>query len=141
MNDVPEYLTNFLDDPEASPSRKEMARRILDHRGPPTHYRRPVPATYSEIVADVMLVEGKLKAAELGLAFADHARGVVGWLWETLTFKEPWLAHPVPVEATIAEAMLAAGRATAQRFPAEYVSLDRALCHIREFLRLDEYAI
>lgn len=51
MNDVPEYLTNVLDDPEASPSRKEMARRILDHRGPPTHYRRPVPATYSEIVA------------------------------------------------------------------------------------------
>jgi hypothetical protein len=64
-----EYLMRVASDPNASDQRKAMLGLMLTRREP-LHPRLPAPASYGEIIAAVMLTEGKLKAAELGLPFA-----------------------------------------------------------------------
>jgi hypothetical protein len=95
-----EYLRKAIEDPASSPARLETARRILasetwlmvlnggcfpsrdpaisrlesrydfsDHSVP--RYALPRPATRAESVAMVMMIEGHLKAAELGVDLGE----------------------------------------------------------------------
>jgi hypothetical protein len=112
-----EYLESIAGDHDVAPRRQELARRILVYGAPTPRYDLPRPATYPELIAAVMMAEGHLKAAELGADLGERLVGVLDWMREpeirALRLAQGGPGDPWAPE--IAEAMLQAGRAAAQR--------------------------
>jgi hypothetical protein len=112
-----EYLENIASDPEAPPPRQELARGLLMFGAPSPRFDLPSPATNPELIAAVMMIEGHLKAAELGLGLGERLVNVLYWAREpegrSLRLAQGGPGDPWAPQ--IAEAMLQAGRAAAQR--------------------------
>jgi len=84
---------------------------------PEPRYALPIPATNPELIAAVMMAEGHLKAADLKVDLGERLTAVLYWMREpemrSLRLAQGGSGDPwAPV---IAEAMLQAGRAAAQR--------------------------
>ena len=84
---------------------------------PEPRYILPTPATYPELIAAVMMAEGHLKAADLKVDLGERLTAALYWMREpemrSLRLAQGGSGDPwAPV---IAEAMLQAGRAAAQR--------------------------
>jgi hypothetical protein len=81
-------------------------------------------------VAAMMMVESHLKAADLGVNLGTHLTNALSWLRESESRLRQWLAEGGPGDPfapKIAEAMLEAGRAAAQRLGCPGVAVDAAL--------------
>ena len=112
-----EYLESVIANSDASPSRQELARRILMLGAPSPCFVLPRPPTPPETIAAVMMAEGHLKAADLKVDLGERLTAVLSWMREpemrSLRLAQGGSGDPwAPV---IAEAMLQAGRAAAQR--------------------------
>jgi hypothetical protein len=84
---------------------------------PAPRYDLPRPATNPELIAAVMMVEGHLKAAELGVSLGERLTDALYWAREP-EGRSLRLAQGGPGDVwamQIAEAMLRAGRVAAQR--------------------------
>jgi hypothetical protein len=112
-----EYLESVTGDPEASPSRQELAQEMLMFGAPSPRFDLPRPATNPELIAAVMMVEAHLKAADLGVNLGERLVAVLYWAKEP-EMRSLRLAQGGPgdpLAPKIAEAMLQAGRTAAQR--------------------------
>jgi hypothetical protein len=112
-----EHLVNAANDPDAPLTRQRTALWILSKGGPAPRYDLPAPPTYAELIAAVMMAEGHLKAADLKVDLGERLTAVLYWMREpemrSLRLAQGGSGDPwAPV---IAEAMLQAGRAAAQR--------------------------
>jgi hypothetical protein len=98
-------------------SRGELARSILMFGSPPPRYDLPCPATHPELLAAVMMAEGHLRAADLGVSLGESLVAALYWAREpegrSLRLAQGGPGDPCGPE--IAEAMLRAGRAVAAR--------------------------
>jgi hypothetical protein len=109
-----EYLEGVVADSGASPSRRELAQQISMFGSPPPCYVLPRPPTYPELIAAVMMAEAHLKAGEFGMHLGEHLATVLYWAREPEA-RAMRIADVGDRVAEIAEAMVQAGRATAQR--------------------------
>ena len=112
-----EYLESIVSDPDAPPSRQEAARGMLMFGAPSPRFDLPRPATNPELIAAVMMVEGHLKAADLGVSLGERLVDTLYWMREPegRLMRLAQGGPGDPASPKIAEAMLQAGRAAAQR--------------------------
>ena len=86
--------------------------------GPAPHYDLPCPATGPELIAAAMMAEGHMRSSEIGVDLGEHLTNALYWMREPEHRLRLRLAEGGPGDPfapQIAEAMLQAGRAAAQR--------------------------